>query len=385
MAYNNVNGTRNPEIQGKQTHFEDSISDTRNEGNDATPVHDRQYPRQVRETTPDDAEAVPSTDNTDNSTRDPEIQGEQPHFEDSISDTRNEEHVADTVGSTSSGKGREKNIVKAKDDCDADRRTSRGRLLPYERTEGHGRNFRASNKFTVDRGTDRDRNSRSLQDKETSGSRDLSYTRLSEYNFDISIVELVSTMRNIKGAQFPRPMRYDTGQRNPNLWCEYHGMNGHWTRDCRHLQEEVSTLLKNGHLREFLSDRAKNNYGSLANIIQWRVLEKDKLTGIIVPATKHLAGFNLASMTTQGEILLLTNAKGVMKTTLLEVVDGDKGYNIILVRPWLHDMKVVPSTYHQLLKFPMPEGIKQIRGEQLTVRETNAILVSSSKGKEHKA
>nr|XP_016451946.1 PREDICTED: uncharacterized protein LOC107776541 [Nicotiana tabacum] len=124
---------------------------------------------------------------------------------------------------------------------------------------------------------------------------------------------------------------------------------------------------------------------SLANIIQWRVLEKDKLTGIIVPATKHLAGFNLASMTTQGEILLLTNAKGVMKTTLLEVVDGDKGYNIILVRPWLHDMKVVPSTYHQLLKFPMPEGIKQIRGEQLTVRETNAILVSSSKGKEHKA
>ncbi|XP_070046058.1 uncharacterized protein [Nicotiana tomentosiformis] len=284
-------------------------------------------------------------------------------------------------------------------------------------------------------------------------------------------------MRNIKGAQFPRPMRYDTGQRNPNLWCEYHGMNGHWTRDCRHLQEEVSTLLKNGHLREFLSDRAKNNYGcnrdniespkagegppcqtinmifggneingvtfseenktkvsithskrlwedditfteedadglllpyndalvislnvlgfkikrvlvdtgSLANIIQWRVLEKDKLTGIIVPATKHLAGFNLASMTTQGEILLLTNAKGVMKTTLLEVVDGDKGYNIILVRPWLHDMKVVPSTYHQLLKFPMPEGIKQIRGEQLTVRETNAILVSSSKGKEHKA
>ncbi|XP_070022608.1 uncharacterized protein [Nicotiana sylvestris] len=38
-------------------------------------------------------------------------------------------------------------------------------------------------------------------------------------------------------------------------------MNGHQTRDCRHLQEEVATLFKNDHLREFLSDQAKNNYG----------------------------------------------------------------------------------------------------------------------------
>ncbi|XP_070032821.1 uncharacterized protein [Nicotiana tomentosiformis] len=68
-------------------------------------------------------------------------------------------------------------------------------------------------------------------------------------------------MRNIKEARFPRPMRSDSSQRDPNLWCEYHGMNGHRTGDCQHLREEVETLLKNGHLKEFLSDRAKNNYG----------------------------------------------------------------------------------------------------------------------------
>ncbi|XP_070039516.1 uncharacterized protein [Nicotiana tomentosiformis] len=248
-------------------------------------------------------------------------------------------------------------------------------------------------------------------------------------------------------------------------------------RDCRHLREEVATLLKNGHLREFLSDRAKNSYGrnsdnaelpkareelprqtinmifggneingvtfsaakktkvsitnskrlqedditfteedadglllphndtlviflnvldfkikrvlvdpgSSANVIQWRVLEQTKLTGSIIPATKLLARFNLANMTTRGVILLLTNAEGVMKTTLFEVVDGDMGYNIILGRPWLHEMKVVPSTYHQLLKFPMLEGIKQIRGDQPATREMNTIFVSSSKGKERMA
>ena len=56
MVDNTVNGARNPEIQGEQPHFEDSISDTRNEGNDATPVHDRRYPRQVLEATPEDAD-----------------------------------------------------------------------------------------------------------------------------------------------------------------------------------------------------------------------------------------------------------------------------------------------------------------------------------------
>ncbi|XP_070035057.1 uncharacterized protein [Nicotiana tomentosiformis] len=246
-------------------------------------------------------------------------------------------------------------------------------------------------------------------------------------------------MRNIKEARFSKSMRSDPSQRDSNLWCEYHGTNGHQTGDCRNLREEVATLLKIGHLREFLSDRAKNNYGpakktkvsithskslredditfteedanglllphndvlvislnvldfnikrvlvdpgSSANIIQWRVLEQAKLTGSIIPATKLVAGFNLASMTTRGEILLLTNAEGVMKTTLFEVVDGDMGYNIIVGRTWLHEMKVVPSTYHQLLKFPMPEGIKQIRGDQPAAREMNAISVSISKVKE---
>ncbi|XP_019253859.1 PREDICTED: uncharacterized protein LOC109232547 [Nicotiana attenuata] len=235
-------------------------------------------------------------------------------------------------------------------------------------------------------------------------------------------------------------MRFDPSQRNPNLWCEYHGTNGHRTGDCRHLHEEVETLQKNGHLRELLSDRAKNNYDcncdnaepskaredplrlminmifggneikrvtflaakkmkvsvtqskrlrevaedditfteeytdrllpphngalvislnvldfkikrvlvdlvSSANIIQWRVLEQAKLTGSIIPPTKPLA-----SVTTRGEIMLPTNAEGVMKMTLSQVVDGDMGYNIILRIPWLHEMKVVPLTYHQLLK-----------------------------------
>nr|XP_009586994.1 uncharacterized protein LOC104084749 [Nicotiana tomentosiformis] len=85
-------------------------------------------------------------------------------------------------------------------------------------------------------------------EKEISGSRVSTYPRLSEYNFNVSMVELVSMMRNIKEARFPRPMRSNPSQRDPNLWCEYHGTNGYRTGDCRQLREKVATLLKNGHL-----------------------------------------------------------------------------------------------------------------------------------------
>ncbi|XP_075096101.1 uncharacterized protein LOC142174203 [Nicotiana tabacum] len=123
---------------------------------------------------------------------------------------------------------------------------------------------------------------------------------------------------------------------------------------------------------------------SSANIIQMRVLEQAKLIGSIIHATNLLAGFNLASVTTRREILLHMNVEGVMKMTLFEVVDSDMVIiSFLKDHGCTHEIKVVLSTYHQLLKFQTPEGIKQIRGDQSAVREMNVISVSSSKGKEH--
>jgi len=85
----------------------------------------------------------------------------------------------DQVGFPLSTKGREKNREKSKDDYDTNRRTLRGQFLPYKRTEGRSRSFRIVDKFTIDRRIDRGRNNRSLKEKETSGSRDLSYPKLS--------------------------------------------------------------------------------------------------------------------------------------------------------------------------------------------------------------
>ncbi|XP_009767087.1 uncharacterized protein [Nicotiana sylvestris] len=136
------------------------------------------------------------------------------------------------------------------------------------------------------------------------------------------------------------------------------------------------------NILDFKIKRVLVDPGSTTNIIQWGVLKQAKLTANIIPVTKLLAGFNLTSIIIRGENLLPTHAEGVAKTTLFEVVDSDMGYNVILGRTWIHEMKDVTSTYHQLLKFLTPKGVKQIRGGQPTTRKMNAVTISSSKGKE---
>ncbi|XP_070015135.1 uncharacterized protein [Nicotiana sylvestris] len=83
---------------------------------------------------------------------------------------------------------------------------------------------------------------------------------LSEYNFSIDASGTVSAIGRIKDTKWPKPIQTDPSQRNPNLMCKYHGTHGHRIEDCRRLREEVTRLFNEGHLREFLSDRAKNHF-----------------------------------------------------------------------------------------------------------------------------
>ncbi|XP_070004466.1 uncharacterized protein [Nicotiana sylvestris] len=84
--------------------------------------------------------------------------------------------------------------------------------------------------------------------------------RLLEYNFNIDTSGIVSAIERIKDTKWPKQIQTDPSQRNPNLMYKYHGTHGHRIEDCRQLREEVAWLFNEGHLREFLSDRAKNQF-----------------------------------------------------------------------------------------------------------------------------
>ena len=81
-----------------------------------------------------------------------------------------------------------------------------------------------------------------------------------------------------------------------------------------------------------------------------------------------LTGFNGESTTAVGKIKLPVFTAGENKMTSFLVLDCPSAYNIILGRPWIHAMKVVPSTYHQRIRFPTNREIKEIKGCQKVVR-----------------
>lgn len=56
--------------------------------------------------------------------------------------------------------------------------------------------------------------------------------------------------------------------------------------------------------------------------------------------------------TTKETILLPIRVRPATQETIFHVVVLNLPFNVLLARPWIHAMKVVPSTYHKCIKFP---------------------------------
>ena len=60
------------------------------------------------------------------------------------------------------------------------------------------------------------------------------------------------------------------------------------------------------------------------------------------------------------------------------VVDVESSHDAILGRPWLHMIEDVPSTYHQLVRYPTLTGTIDIRGDQAATRTISAVAQKKS-------
>lgn len=80
--------------------------------------------------------------------------------------------------------------------------------------------------------------------------------------------------------------------------------------------------------------------------------------------------------TSKGLIMLPIRVGPVIKNTFCQVLDRDLAYNILLGRPWIHEMQVVPSTYHQCLKFPYD-------GQEITIPADNSNTQTCANVKAH--
>ena len=92
--------------------------------------------------------------------------------------------------------------------------------------------------------------------------------------------------------------------------------------------------------------------GSAAYFLQLSAFKQMNLSlGMLNSLGRILSGFNGATTVTLGDVALLVKARPVTQQVLFSIVEDLGPYNAIMRRAWLHSMKVVPSTYHQMVSY----------------------------------
>ncbi|XP_026416663.1 uncharacterized protein LOC113312120 [Papaver somniferum] len=83
----------------------------------------------------------------------------------------------------------------------------------------------------------------------------------------------------------------------------------------------------------------------------------------LVTSTYNIYGFNGVASKPKGELVVKIFAGELETKVTVCVIDIDSPYNALIVRPWIHGIKGIASTYQQAIRFPMPSGIGEIRGD----------------------
>ncbi|XP_026385149.1 uncharacterized protein LOC113280779 [Papaver somniferum] len=96
--------------------------------------------------------------------------------------------------------------------------------------------------------------------------------------------------------------------------------------------------------------------------------------------TYNIYGLNKAVTKPKGEILLRILLGEIDTEVTLCVVDIDSPYNMLLGRPWVHAIKAVASTLHQCIRFPIPSGIGEIKGNVVDAKLCNEVDVKNYEG-----
>ena len=94
----------------------------------------------------------------------------------------------------------------------------------------------------------------------------------------------------------------------------------------------------------------------------------------IIPQTQSLLyRFDGSEARSPSTVEFLVQADPYNIVTEFCVLDVASSYDAILGRPWIYMMRVVPSTHHQLFKYPTPSRMANIKGDQAISRTITAV------------
>ncbi|XP_057785851.1 uncharacterized protein LOC131003347 [Salvia miltiorrhiza] len=180
--------------------------------------------------------------------------------------------------------------------------------------------------------------------------------------------------RQARSSKTGAPPSGKAGPMNPTLTISFAT-----SESDKLLHPHHDALVISIYIANCLTKRVLIDNGSSANILFCSAYREMGLgESKLIKKAAVLVGFSGESTTTVGEIDLPVYAEGVNLSTRFLVVDAPSAYNVILGRPWIHGMEAVPSTYHQVIRFPTKWGVKEIKGEQ---KDSRACYQTTMKAK----
>ena len=113
-------------------------------------------------------------------------------------------------------------------------------------------------------------------------------------------------------------------------------------------------LFVTGYIREQQVNHILIDGGSTVNILPLKILKE---LGISLDELHSIAQGGQRAIAKIGFHIII----GEMESSaLFHVIDAKTTYKLLIGRPWLHEYGVVPSTYHQSLKYFQDGQVKKI-------------------------
>ena len=81
-----------------------------------------------------------------------------------------------------------------------------------------------------------------------------------------------------------------------------------------------------------------------------------------------LSGYNRATTTSLSDVVLPVQVGPVTLNVQFSVVEDLSIFNVIMGCAWIHGMKVIPSSYHQMVSCLIEGGQIDLLGSQLAAR-----------------
>ena len=122
-------------------------------------------------------------------------------------------------------------------------------------------------------------------------------------------------------------------------------------------------------IHDFDVHRVLVDPGSATDLLQLPAFQQMNVSfDMLSSVGRILFGFNGATTVTMGDIAISVKAGPVVQRVLFFVVEDLGPYNAIVGRAWLHAMKVMPSTYHQIISYLTSAGKIDLLSSQLVAR-----------------